>query len=236
MAGRECFVMNKPGVDEFGGNIWVQAIYDLRNLLLPEYPKSARGSIPYKKTILSVILGAGIPTAQYKNAGYKKRLEILAQQTGMNVKALQRHISDLETMNLLTSKGIGPNLPKLRVVNHEELHRVVSLQRQDLRAWMDRHKDASEDSPRLLFVPEDYHLRISNPWGVPSSTTLDTHLDTQLDAPIGAHLVTQLVNQEEESISECLAQHGQGLSCANCDVSVSKDYSQSAKESDPWDS
>ena len=222
--------MNKPGVDEFGGNIWVQAIYDLRNLLLPEFPISARGSIPYKKAILSVILGAGIPTAQHKNAGYKKRLEILAQQTGMNVKALQRHISDLETMNLLISKGIGPNMPKLRFVNHDELHRVVSLQRQDLRAWMDRHKDASEDSPRLLFVPEDYHIRISNPWEVPSSTTLDTHLVTQLDAPIGAHIDTPLDNHGQHLTTECSAQHSSSFSCDECIESISKDYSLLPKE------
>ena len=226
--------MNKPGVDEFGGNIWVQAIYDLRNLLLPEFPRSARGSIPYKKAILSVILGAGIPTAQHKNAGYKKRLEILAQQTGMNVKALQRHISELESMNLLTSKGIGPNLPKLRVVNHLELHRVVSLQRQDLRMWMDKHKDASEDSPRLLFVPEDYHLRISNPLEANLGTTLDTQLVTQLDAPIGAHLGTQLVNQGKVAITDCLAQHGHGLSCANCEHLQTKECLNLTEVFDPW--
>ena len=215
--------MRKPRVNHFAANPWTQAMYDIRELLLPRYPATGRGDGLYKKAILFHIAAAGIPSAEYPFAGYKNRLEILALTIGMEMKSLQRHISDLESMDLLISKGIGPNLPKLRLINEKEINRIVTLQKRDLDLWMERNKDADENSPRLLFVPENYHLRNSNPWGAPSCTTLDTQVDTQLDAPIGAHIVTKLVNQEKESVSECLAQHGHGLSCANCDTSVSKD-------------
>ena len=225
--------MRKPRVNHFAANPWTQAMYDIRELLLPRYPATSRGDGLYKKAILFHVAAAGIPSAEYPFAGYKNRLEILALTIGMEMKSLQRHISDLESMDLLISKGIGPNLPKLRLINEKEINRIVTLQKRDLDLWMERYKDADENSPRLLFVPENYHLRISNPWEVPSSTSLDTQVDTQLDAPIGAHLETKLVNQGEQAMTNCSAQHGWGLSCAQCDDSTSKDYSITPEEYNP---
>ena len=202
----------------FGSNLWTQAVYDLRELILPNKP---RNSAMAQKNLLFVILAAGVPSSTHPKAGYTNRLEILALKCGMQVKAIQSHLRQLEEFGLISKKSLGPNRPKLRYVNVSRLREVVERQESDFKAWYEANKDVDENDPPALWIPKEFYLEISNSKVTGSGTTLDTPLVTNIVAPLGAQVDSQLETTSLESkemfdLPDCSPQHSWDEPCEEC--------------------
>jgi hypothetical protein len=177
--------MNGWSTPQQQSNPWAQVIYDLRSLHLRS---EKRGQAQAQKVILFVIAAAGIPTPVSPQGGYRQRLQILSQETCLNLTTLKKELSNLERDGLLCNRGTGVNRPRLRWVNWQNLRQMAAAQRRDLEAWMVEHQDADEDSPSLLWQPTELHYPNSIAGEAGSATSLDIPLVQPLEEPIDAPL------------------------------------------------
>lgn len=173
--------MNNLSASPKQSNPWAQVIYDLRSLHLRS---GKRGQAQAQKVILFVIAAAGIPTPVTPQGGYKQRLQILAQETCLNLTTLKKELSNLERDGLLCNRGTGVNRPRLRFVDWQNLRSMAAAQRRDLETWMLEHQDSDEDSPSLLWQPTGLHYPNSTAGEAGSVTSLDIPLVKPLEEPL----------------------------------------------------
>jgi hypothetical protein len=205
-------------------NPWARLMYDLRFIHLKG---DKRGQAQAHKLILFVIAAAGIPTPTTPQAGYRNRRSILAQETCLNMTSLKKHLADLEKDQLLFSKAIGLNTPKLRWVNWSRVRVIAEAQRVDRDAWIGEHLDRDEGAPSLLWTPTNLHYENSMALRSSSIAPLDIPIDQPIVPPLDKPIVKPLDSQSESSASahegdevglltDCIETHPWQECCQEC--------------------
>ena len=200
-------------------------MWDLRSLHLRS---EKRGQAQAQKVILFVIAAAGIPTAATPQGGYKQRLQILAQETCLNLTSLKKELSNLERDGLLCNRGTGVNRPRLRYVNWRDVRSMAAAQRQDLETWMLEHQDSDEDSPSLLWQPTDLHY--------PNSTAAEAGSVTSLDIPLVQPLEEPLETPLGVPIGQSIEVPNSSLAIASAEDVSPPELQTDCNEPHPWHS